>query len=56
MCRKASCGNCHKTTWWGCGQHIPGVMSNVPSSEWCVCSPKVEREGTQYPPMGTTSS
>ena len=31
-------------------------MSNVPSSEWCICSPKVEREGTQYPPKGSTPS
>ncbi|OAL52116.1 hypothetical protein IQ07DRAFT_586449 [Pyrenochaeta sp. DS3sAY3a] len=56
MCKKAACDSCHKTTWWGCGKHIPGVMSNVPSEQWCQCGPRVEREGQEYPPMGTLIS
>ncbi|KAH7115203.1 hypothetical protein B0J11DRAFT_126935 [Dendryphion nanum] len=56
MCRRANCDTCHKATWWGCGNHVPGVMNNIPAEDWCVCDPKVEREGTQYPPKGTLSS
>ncbi|PKY01087.1 hypothetical protein P168DRAFT_292972 [Aspergillus campestris IBT 28561] len=50
MCKKATCSNCHKATWWGCGNHIPTVMDSIPSEEWCTCAPKVEREGKEYPP------
>ena len=45
-----------KTTWWGCGNHIAGVMESVPSDQWCTCGPRIEKEGHQYPPMGTLSS
>ncbi|KAF2134513.1 hypothetical protein P153DRAFT_391849 [Dothidotthia symphoricarpi CBS 119687] len=45
-----------KTTWWGCGKHVPGVMQNIPSEQWCTCAPRVEREGNAYPPMGSLSS
>ncbi|PSN64628.1 hypothetical protein BS50DRAFT_498423 [Corynespora cassiicola Philippines] len=53
MCRKASCDTCGKSTWFGCGNHIEGVMSNIPTEDWCTCAPKVEREGVQYPPKGS---
>ena len=33
-------------------QHIPMVMDNYPSSQWCECKPKVEVEGKEYPPKG----
>ncbi|KAF2822770.1 hypothetical protein CC86DRAFT_372582 [Ophiobolus disseminans] len=56
MCKKAACDSCHKTTWWGCGKHITGVMSNVPSEQWCTCGPRIEQEGNKYPPMGTLAS
>lgn len=39
-----------KTTWWGCGNHIPAVLDSVPESERCTCTPKVERDGKEYPP------
>jgi hypothetical protein len=45
-----------KTTWWGCGKHVPGVMESIPSEQWCTCAPRVEREGHQYPPMGSLAS
>jgi hypothetical protein len=45
-----------KTTWWGCGKHVPGVMENIPSEQWCTCAPRVEREGHKYPPMGSLAS
>ncbi|OCL11551.1 hypothetical protein AOQ84DRAFT_286989 [Glonium stellatum] len=52
MCKKATCDICQKTTWWGCGSHVPMVMTKIPEDEWCTCTPKVEKEGKQYPPMG----
>lgn len=45
-----------KTTWWGCGKHVAGVMSNVPVEQWCTCGPQVEQQGQKYPPMGSLSS
>ncbi|KAK8205930.1 hypothetical protein IWZ01DRAFT_510926 [Phyllosticta capitalensis] len=53
MCKKATCDTCQKTTWWGCGNHIPTVMADVPADEWCGCDPKVEIDGTKYPPKGS---
>ncbi|OJJ79784.1 uncharacterized protein ASPGLDRAFT_52320 [Aspergillus glaucus CBS 516.65] len=50
MCKKATCSNCNKTTWWGCGSHIPSVMDAVTQDERCTCTPQVEREGKAYPP------
>ncbi|KAF2244628.1 hypothetical protein BU26DRAFT_463277 [Trematosphaeria pertusa] len=56
MCHKATCSECHKTTWWGCGNHVPGVMDKVPQGEWCTCEPKVEKGGHQYPPSGSPTA
>ncbi|CAD0107924.1 unnamed protein product, partial [Aureobasidium uvarum] len=53
MCKGAICGNCSKRTWWGCGSHVPSVMDSIPKNEWCDCEPKTEKDGTEYPPMGT---
>ncbi|KAI1339612.1 hypothetical protein F5Y15DRAFT_383224 [Xylariaceae sp. FL0016] len=53
MCMKATCGSCSKTTWWGCGQHIPGVLDQISSDEWCTCEPKVEFNGKKYPPKAS---
>jgi len=50
MCKKQTCETCQKTTWWGCGQHIPAVMDSVPQSEWCTCESKTTADGKQYPP------
>jgi hypothetical protein len=41
-----------KATWWGCGQHVPSVIDQIPEAERCGCEPKVEKEGKKYPPMG----
>ena len=40
-----------KSSWWGCGMHVPSVMKPIAKEEWCICEPKVEKEGVQYPPM-----
>lgn len=50
MCLKTSCDKCQKTTWYGCGQHVPSVMDKIPHEHWCVCEPKVEKHGKHYPP------
>ncbi|QPC74673.1 hypothetical protein HYE68_005425 [Fusarium pseudograminearum] len=52
MCKKSTCNTCKQSTWWGCGNHIPAVMSNIPDNEWCTCEPKVEKDGGKYPPKG----
>ncbi|KAK8183303.1 hypothetical protein HDK77DRAFT_484193 [Phyllosticta capitalensis] len=46
MCKKATCDTCR-------GNHIPTVMADVPADEWCGCDPKVEIDGTKYPPKGS---
>ncbi|KAL2266661.1 hypothetical protein VTJ83DRAFT_6013 [Remersonia thermophila] len=53
MCHKATCGTCKKTTWFGCGRHVPSVMDDVPKESWCTCEPQVEKNGQRYPPQGT---
>ena len=35
MCRPATCKQCGKTTWAGCGQHVAQVKANVPAAQWC---------------------
>ncbi|KAI6375754.1 hypothetical protein MCOR25_002914 [Pyricularia grisea] len=55
MCMGATCGTCSKKSWRGCGSHISSAMAGVPESEWCTCEPKVEFEGTMYPPAAKMS-
>ncbi|KAE9977449.1 hypothetical protein EG328_002035 [Venturia inaequalis] len=55
MCKKATCSTCQKSTWWGCGSHVPMVMDSIDESERCTCTPKVEKDGKEYPPMGKTA-
>ncbi|KAK2623927.1 hypothetical protein QTJ16_006561 [Diplocarpon rosae] len=54
MCMKTTCAKCQKTTWFGCGLHIPSVLDGVAEEERCSCEPKVERDGKQYPPKGVS--
>ncbi|WP_192907120.1 hypothetical protein [Glycomyces paridis] len=35
MCQPATCRECGKTTWTGCGQHADEVMSAIPESQRC---------------------
>ncbi|CAF3442667.1 unnamed protein product [Fusarium graminearum] len=51
---KATCGTCNKTSWWGCGSHIPSVMDTIPDADRCACEPKVEVGGVSYPPMAAS--
>ncbi|OJJ45007.1 hypothetical protein ASPZODRAFT_70550 [Penicilliopsis zonata CBS 506.65] len=50
MCRPTTCPTCQKTTWMGCGRHVPSVMDAIDASQWCECKPQVEKEGKMYPP------
>ncbi|ODV71270.1 uncharacterized protein CYBJADRAFT_169492 [Cyberlindnera jadinii NRRL Y-1542] len=51
MCRKCECSICHKSSWTGCGMHVPSAMAGVPESEWCTCLPKKD---DKYPPKAGT--
>ncbi|KAL8837231.1 MAG: hypothetical protein Q9170_002604 [Blastenia crenularia] len=42
-----------KSSWWGCGGHVPQVMDSLPKDSWCTCDPKIEREGKMYPPQAS---
>ncbi|TVY27913.1 hypothetical protein LHYA1_G003012, partial [Lachnellula hyalina] len=53
MCRKATCATCQKSTWFGCGSHVPSVMDSISEDERCICEPKVEKDGKTYPPKAT---
>jgi hypothetical protein len=44
-----------KSTWWGCGNHIPTVMDDVPDQDRCSCSPQVDVEGKKYPPKAANA-
>lgn len=37
MCRQATCKDCGKATWAGCGQHIEQALAGVPKSQRCAC-------------------
>ncbi|KAJ4991413.1 GTP-binding protein [Stagonosporopsis vannaccii] len=56
MCKKAACDTCNKSTWWGCGKHVSGVMNHIPTAEWCTCTPGVIVDDKTYPPMGTLAA
>ncbi|MDQ1517218.1 MAG: hypothetical protein QOE80_3048 [Actinomycetota bacterium] len=43
MCRRKTCGSCHKPTWAGCGLHVEQVLAAVPKEQRCSCPP-----GTPY--------
>lgn len=43
--------NTDKQAWFGCGSHLASVFANVPEDEWCICEPKVEKDGKKYPPQ-----
>ncbi len=37
MCSPATCRQCGKVTWSGCGMHVSQVMAHVPSDRRCTC-------------------
>ncbi|KOS19488.1 hypothetical protein ESCO_000839 [Escovopsis weberi] len=56
MCKKDTCNNCQKSTWFGCGAHVEYVMDNIPEVERCICEPKIWRAGRSYPPKAGSAS
>ena len=50
MCRPATCKQCAKQTWAGCGQHVDAVLANVPTSQRCVC--RAEQSNAPAPAAG----
>ncbi|KAJ1333908.1 hypothetical protein MN608_03906 [Microdochium nivale] len=50
MCMEASCSVCSKTSWMGCGAHVPGVLDLVPVKDLCTCKPQIDVGGRAYPP------
>ncbi|ODQ48674.1 hypothetical protein PICMEDRAFT_85513 [Pichia membranifaciens NRRL Y-2026] len=55
MCRPATCDNCKKTAWVGCGLHIPAAMEPISKDERCTCAhPADSATSKDYPPkVGT---
>lgn len=56
MCMGATCPDCSKKTWRGCGRHIPSAMAGIPEDQWCSCDPKVEVDGKAYPRSAPSAS
>lgn len=38
MCYPATCPQCKKTTYAGCGMHVDQVLSSVPEDRRCDCN------------------
>jgi hypothetical protein len=43
MCRRATCANCEKPTWVGCGAHVDQVLADVAVEDRCSCPPGEKR-------------
>jgi hypothetical protein len=37
MCQRATCRQCGKPTWVGCGRHIEQALQGVPVDQRCTC-------------------
>lgn len=37
MCSPATCSQCGKVTWRGCGAHVEQVLGGVPPADRCRC-------------------
>lgn len=37
MCSPATCRDCGKATYTGCGNHVQTVLGGVPRSQRCAC-------------------
>lgn len=55
MCYPVGCSKCGKTSWAGCGKHVPGVYETLSKDQVCLCKswPGVElpaEMAAQIPP------
>lgn len=37
MCYEENCSTCGKTSWGGCGRHVPAVYKRIPQGQHCQC-------------------
>jgi hypothetical protein len=37
MCQRATCRDCGKVTYSGCGEHVDEVFAGVPDDRRCTC-------------------
>ncbi|KAK3231167.1 hypothetical protein Dsin_003048 [Dipteronia sinensis] len=46
MCYQVKCSGCGKTTWGGCGRHLPSVYKSIAEGQHCLCRdwPGVNRD------------
>lgn len=51
MCSAATCTQCDKTTWRGCGQHVDSVMTGVPTDQRCICDRSATTKGRHHAPL-----
>lgn len=45
MCQRATCKNCGKATYRGCGMHVEQVLAGVPRDRRCACDRAASRSG-----------
>ncbi|KKA26863.1 hypothetical protein TD95_002445 [Thielaviopsis punctulata] len=38
-----------KSSWRGCGSHIPNALAGIPEKDWCQCEPRVMIGSKSYP-------
>ena len=48
MCQQATCRQCGKTTYTGCGRHVDQVLAGVPAAKRCACPPRAVPEGAVW--------
>ncbi|KAB2045054.1 hypothetical protein ERO13_A01G124700v2 [Gossypium hirsutum] len=51
MCYEVKCSTCGKTTWGGCGRHVPSVYNRLPETQRCNCK---EWPGVNAPQPSTS--
>ncbi|KAG0585630.1 hypothetical protein KC19_2G026500 [Ceratodon purpureus] len=49
MCYSVGCSKCGKTSWGGCGRHVPGVYNTIADKEKNLCLCK-SWPGVELPP------
>lgn len=37
MCYEVKCSSCSKSSWAGCGQHVPSVYQKIAEGQHCMC-------------------
>ncbi|KAJ6398470.1 hypothetical protein OIU77_019296 [Salix suchowensis] len=58
MCYKVTCSTCGKSTWGGCGRHVPSVYRGIPEGQHCLCRewPGVDPKNPNGNGAGSSSS